>query len=1089
LLTLILSSGVCLADNYVGGIPLTSVQSGTVDGGIYCDSYYGTGTQAIHDAKTIDKTFTLPANADVEWAMLLTTVYCGHMQNNYQGTAKVSFNGQTLGTETLNVPFTYITNGGNDGKAYAQVNNHVNRVTSDYMMYYDVTDLVKAGENKATVKTEPTDDKFDGRVKLITLVVAYNDGSGNKIWYQVNRGHDVDTYYSDEDLEENYVGSTSFNAALPAGASLADADLTLVHMASEDGTYTFNGKTLASGTPQGTYCGSNTWDVKDSFKSSGANTLTYDRSGGFYKNAFGILTAEYSTSSSDDTTDDTPGNTTDNTSGNTTDNTSGNTTDNTSGNTTDNTSGNTTDNTSGNTTDNTSGNTTDNTAGNTTDNTSGNTTDNTSNTTGETSSADLGIQAIKVSHNDATKAWDNLNNTVNVTVINNGPEDAGSFALGLYSEGTIIESKPISGLANGASETFKFTWKPEEVKNYTLKAVVVPGSTISDTNATNNELSKVQPVMHNGYAGDNPLETYAHGIVQGDVIYDYGNSTYSNKITSGGTYSVSHSLDLPDGATVKLARLYNFWTWSATGTTGVTPSMSLQFDGNSLTPEAEYSDQKGWGSQYDYPTGTWAYNVTGLVSENGTYTTTVTNTNSDSSNYFCVDGIALLVVYEDPSGKEIEYWINEGCDMVSTMSTSGGLTPEEATVEIPFEEGSINLSNVEGARLWTTVQSGGHSGISLEFNEMNASGVYDSTPYSDLDIDEARSVGTYLLSGNNRARIVPPLVTDNSGDYLAPSGAVLVVSYKGEVSAAPALSLSASPLNLTAGKETNVTYTVTSSGTPVEGALVNLSGCATGSGTTDASGIAVLAVNASCEGTITATASKEGYTGADLIQQAVSETGTPVTPALFLSASTLDLPAGIETEVTYIVTSSGTPVEGALVNLSGCATGSGTTDASGKAVLAVNASCEGTITATASKEGYTGADLTQQAKTASSSPSGSNSSAEVSLNVTIIPAICLTVSPDSVDFGTVTPGTPSQSVSLTLKNSGGTGIKVTADVNDQENGPFVTGLLLDQNIWSSYSKTIAADSSETSEVQLDLPLNYSSSGQFQGSLIFWAEAA
>ena len=66
LLTLILSSGVCLADNYVGGIPLTSVKSGTVSGGVYCDSYYGTGTQEIHTAKTIDKTFTLPANAKVE---------------------------------------------------------------------------------------------------------------------------------------------------------------------------------------------------------------------------------------------------------------------------------------------------------------------------------------------------------------------------------------------------------------------------------------------------------------------------------------------------------------------------------------------------------------------------------------------------------------------------------------------------------------------------------------------------------------------------------------------------------------------------------------------------------------------------------------------------------------------------------------------------------------------------------------------------------------------------------------------------------------------------------------------------------------
>lgn len=89
-----LSSGVCLADNYVGGIPLASVHSGTVSGGVYCDSYYGTASQPIHDAKTIDKTFTLPSNAKVEWAMLLTTVYCGHMQNNYQGLAKVSFNGK-----------------------------------------------------------------------------------------------------------------------------------------------------------------------------------------------------------------------------------------------------------------------------------------------------------------------------------------------------------------------------------------------------------------------------------------------------------------------------------------------------------------------------------------------------------------------------------------------------------------------------------------------------------------------------------------------------------------------------------------------------------------------------------------------------------------------------------------------------------------------------------------------------------------------------------------------------------------------------------------------------------------------------------
>src|SRR5690606_4510722 len=103
---------------------------------------------------------------------------------------------------------------------------------------------------------------------------------------------------------------------------------------------------------------------------------------------------------------------------------------------------------------------------------------------------------------------------------------------------------------------------------------------------------------------------------------------------------------------------------------------------------------------------------------------------------------------------------------------------------------------------------------------------------------------------------------------------------------------------------------VKSADQPVEGALVNLSGCVTGSGTTDVNGTAVLKVNASCEGDITAKASKEGYNGAELAQKAVNEsTVPPTTPALSLSASTLNVTVGEETEVTYTVTSADQPVE------------------------------------------------------------------------------------------------------------------------------------------------------------------------------------
>jgi len=185
LMLLILTIGICSADNCLGGIPPTTIKEGEVSGGVYFDSYYGTGGQVNYGPITIDQKFTLPDYTDIEWAMLLTTVYCGHMRNNYRGTAGITFNGAVLGNETLDVPFVYKEFGG-DG--YVWVNNHVARVTSDYMMWYDVTDLVQAGDNTASVHTEQIDSRFDGRIKLITLIAAYNDGSSKTIQYWVNMG-------------------------------------------------------------------------------------------------------------------------------------------------------------------------------------------------------------------------------------------------------------------------------------------------------------------------------------------------------------------------------------------------------------------------------------------------------------------------------------------------------------------------------------------------------------------------------------------------------------------------------------------------------------------------------------------------------------------------------------------------------------------------------------------------------------------------------------------------------------------------------------------------------------------------------------
>jgi hypothetical protein len=292
----LLMAGVCSADDHYGGMPLTTVQEGVVSGGVFNDNYhYNVGDQYDQTSgapNTVDKTFTLPDYTDIEWAMLMTTAYVGSMSKDFYGTANVTFNDVVLGNETLNVSYNYIIYGGNDNSAfpdhgtnesYKIVNDHVNRVTSDYLMWYDVTDLVEPGDNTASVHTDQITSNFDGRIKLVTLVVAYNDGSDNEIYYWVNRGHDVDSYKDDD-----YIGSTDFIGS-PFGVQ--DASLTAVYMASKDGDYTFNGNSLSSGTPQGKYSGSNTWDVTSIFNQNGDNTMTYDCAYWWYKIPLVILTA------------------------------------------------------------------------------------------------------------------------------------------------------------------------------------------------------------------------------------------------------------------------------------------------------------------------------------------------------------------------------------------------------------------------------------------------------------------------------------------------------------------------------------------------------------------------------------------------------------------------------------------------------------------------------------------------------------------------------------------------------------------------------------------------------------------------------
>lgn len=332
-LLVIVSAGLLsavTADDYVGGIPLTTVQTGTVTGDLWFDA----SPAPDWGSHNVVKTFSLPDEAvgepgRIRWARLYISAYAGHMQNDYAFSITNRWDGNNDGTyeqvwsENGHGAFNFIVNGGNNntarggssGDPYLLLNNHENRVTSDYFMWYDVADLIQGEIVRVNVETTGS---FDGRIKIITLIVAYDDpASTTETIYWVNQGHDSCSYYTEDNYGTVAVGSTSFDTT-----GLSDIDsavLTVNYIASNNGYYGFptseNNFVWTGGTPsvegtftnkeldsvsdlQGAYSGVDSWDVTSDITGTSEVTLGYARyfpgtgTSAFYKIPLAVLVAK-----------------------------------------------------------------------------------------------------------------------------------------------------------------------------------------------------------------------------------------------------------------------------------------------------------------------------------------------------------------------------------------------------------------------------------------------------------------------------------------------------------------------------------------------------------------------------------------------------------------------------------------------------------------------------------------------------------------------------------------------------------------------------------------------------------------------------
>ncbi|WP_400253891.1 DUF3344 domain-containing protein [Methanobrevibacter smithii] len=211
------------------------------------------GVQEITSAKVIVNIYSGSGNSETYALHSNTTL-------NTAGNSKV------LGYENL----TYVGNQAGDPNVYV-INNHTTKQYSDYQMVYDVLgDLKDLGPNskiKIDVTNTPFEGKsFDGRIKMIGLFIAYNDGDSDSITYWLNVGMSwTQGTVSNLIYTKNYTGD------------IGEVNFEAIMLSSNNGAYKFNDNQLFI--PEDTivkdYYIYNKWNVTDYFQIGDNNNFTY----------------------------------------------------------------------------------------------------------------------------------------------------------------------------------------------------------------------------------------------------------------------------------------------------------------------------------------------------------------------------------------------------------------------------------------------------------------------------------------------------------------------------------------------------------------------------------------------------------------------------------------------------------------------------------------------------------------------------------------------------------------------------------------------------------------------------------------------
>ena len=337
--------------------------------------------------------------------------------------------------------------------------------------------------------------------------------------------------------------------------------------------------------------------------------------------------------------------------------------------------------------------------------------------------ADLIITAIDAYHNGTGfSPYFNLSNEVDVTVKNIGTASAGAFNVSLYADGGFVDKQTIPDLGHGSYTVVQLKWTPIGMdcedggsqQTYTLKAIADCDNDTVEMNEANNESTTEEIVYWAGYSADEHINGVAwHGMLHGGLHYTTGDGYYSCMYSPGTYVETDYSITVPSGASVELARLNVYYTWSKLYSTGVYPVMEISItntSGTYVVPiNASYSDRPcdSPAIAYEYPFGNYVYDLTPYITGDGSYTVNVKNVGPTDYS-FCIAAPGIVILYEDDTKPEYEFWILEGADLLEggRRCGAGNLDLSECICNATFT-GEVDTNKVETATLGIVSAWGG----------------------------------------------------------------------------------------------------------------------------------------------------------------------------------------------------------------------------------------------------------------------------------------------------------------------------------------------------------------------------------------------